>query len=192
MDKPVSAGDSGRQVGPSWAPGSWGQSRHKGQVHGAGQQPAPPTPGPCWLALGAREGRREGPEARALGACSALQWWEVGLHAASPLWTFPGLPAPPSPSLLSAQVPKRGEPVAWASPKTKLASKLSFPFYSNVGGMGPKGEPLLRRRGSLGPAGPGWHPSTTAELGLCGVQQRGPCGPGFVLPEGLGPLVPAS
>lgn len=133
----LSAGDSGRQLRPSWAPGSWGQSRHKGQVHGAGHHP---TPGPCVLALGAQEGPAGGSRDPCPGACSALQWWESGPALQPALCGLSqGSLYPPSPSPLYAQVPKRGEPVAWASPKTEVASKLSFPFYSYMGGTGPKG-----------------------------------------------------
>lgn len=126
------------QLGLSRAPGSWGQSRHKSQVHGAGWQPAPPHPWPLLAGPG-------GPR-RASGRGQRPTPW--GLQCPPVVGSGParrpalcglsqGSPHPPSPSPLH-RFP-RGEPVAWASPKTGLTSKLAFPFCLCLGDMGPEG-----------------------------------------------------
>lgn len=132
MDKPVSA--AGAQRGP----GVLGteQAQEPGPWCWAAASTAPPLAPAGWpWGLRRASGRGQRPTPWGLqcppvvGSGPARRPALCGLSQ--------GSPHPPSPSPLH-RFP-RGEPVAWASPKTGLTSKLAFPFCSCMGGMGPKG-----------------------------------------------------
>lgn len=154
MDKPVSAGDSGRQVGPSWAPGSWGQSRHKGQVHGAGQQPAPPTPGPCWLALGAREGPVGGSRGPCPGGLQCPPVVGSGPACCQPSVDFPRASGPtqPQPTVCSSSQ-KRGA-CGLGIPQNKAGLEIVFSFLFKRGRHGPEGRAPAEEERLSGPRWP--------------------------------------